>query len=752
MSIPAQIDRIIAARQEKIPLLNAAVQRVEDVCFSVDNLVEFRNNLPDNETELGNKLNSIVTDGFYKEYRGTITELDRLIKRFSRRHIHMSFVGKAGQGKSLVMQNISGLKGDVIPSSDGSDCTGAKSVITNSDMDTVSAEIEFYNSQEILDIVNKYLSSVFGNDSDIYQKYRVGTVSEIKNLPIEELEKNLDRKQGEASSKFKHLRNYIEHIGDFEANIGAKITVPASKIEEYVAQYKNDNQSVKYYKFLGVKGANIKCRFPYAECGKIVLVDTIGLGATSLGVEDGMRNAIFNDSDAIIYMFRPDSLRPRLSSDDFNIIDKIAEWVSPEYAKEMLFWVFNRVEGGKGENTKLIPEMMDEVAKLKASNGIAVCKFLDVNCLDKNKVEHDLLIPVLEQMSSQLEKIDRLLLDRSQVRLTRLQSIYQVIAEQLQGMFSKSYVNLDMRRHFADNIKKMHNAWAGQLRTYCLELKQLRNTENEVFSLAFNQTLNRIFDIPSLEQVKAHVMMGNKAGQDVFREMTDYMRLKIINDFFALDSSLYMLVRNLKSKIVHIMADENNGCGYLARVVPLQDDPDKWLEKLLLVAKQNHELTKIHKAIDSLIQFNLSVKGYLIYAVRNSLDKIDVQIKQTPDLDGLDDINQDIKAESIHRWLNRYIEDIYRQIRDDCQPYLTFPNNALFAAARDFLDRIYYAVDDLNATRDMQTEWLYFYEDHIPEIWSEECERHTLQSEQNAKFKKMTDKFKELNTKENFCI
>ena len=486
MGIPEKIDRIIAARQAKVPQLNEALRKFREIKSSVDCLNEFRQSLPESESELSNKLNSIVTDSFYKEYDLASQELERLIKRFSRKHIHMSFVGKAGQGKSLVMQNISGLKGDVIPSSDGSDCTGAKSVITNSDSDNVNAEIEFYNSREILDIVNKYLESIWGKDSEIYQKYNVGTTSEIKKLPIEELDKALDRKEGDASSKFKHLRNYIKHISDFEEYIGRKITIPAEKIEEYVAQYKNDDQSQKYYKFLGVKGANIKCRFPCSDCGKIVLVDTIGLGATSLGVEDAMRDAISNDSDAIIYMFRPDPLRPRLSSDDYKIIDKIAKWVSPDYAREMLFWVFNRVETSKGENTKLIPELMEEVKEQKASNAISVCQFIDVNCYDRNKVEKLLLLPILEQMSSRLENIDRLLIERFQERVTSIHAIYRNLSNQLQAMFSKTYVSPNMHRHFREPIEKLYNAWTGNLRTYCLELKQKRDMEDGEFKKSFN--------------------------------------------------------------------------------------------------------------------------------------------------------------------------------------------------------------------------------------------------------------------------
>ena len=44
----------------------------------------------------------------------------------------------------------------------------------------------------------------------------------------------------------------------------------------------------RYYKYLAVKKAEISCEFNFADAGKIVLQDTIGLGDTSLGIEEAM--------------------------------------------------------------------------------------------------------------------------------------------------------------------------------------------------------------------------------------------------------------------------------------------------------------------------------------------------------------------------------------------------------------------------------------------------------------------------------
>lgn len=50
-------------------------------------------------------------------------------ERFSRKTINIAVIGGARQGKSKLLQTISGLSNEVIPAFDTSDCTGATSMI-----------------------------------------------------------------------------------------------------------------------------------------------------------------------------------------------------------------------------------------------------------------------------------------------------------------------------------------------------------------------------------------------------------------------------------------------------------------------------------------------------------------------------------------------------------------------------------------------------------------------------------------------
>lgn len=106
----------------------------------------------------------------------------------------------AGQGKSLVLQRISGLEGDVIPSADGSDCTGARSVISNRPGMETQAEITFYSEQEFVGIVNRYLKEIFKTDI-----YCIGSVAEISRLNMAELKGKIRYDQVTETSLLTHL-------------------------------------------------------------------------------------------------------------------------------------------------------------------------------------------------------------------------------------------------------------------------------------------------------------------------------------------------------------------------------------------------------------------------------------------------------------------------------------------------------------------------------------------------------------------
>ncbi len=106
-----------------------------------------------------NKVELADASKVLEQLKRCLSECDRLEQRFGREAVNISVIGLAGQGKSTLLQSIANLNNSIIPAADGADCTGAKSVICNSETPTY-AKIIFYNDVELIEQIGRYISAL----------------------------------------------------------------------------------------------------------------------------------------------------------------------------------------------------------------------------------------------------------------------------------------------------------------------------------------------------------------------------------------------------------------------------------------------------------------------------------------------------------------------------------------------------------------------------------------------------------------
>lgn len=751
MNISQRIDEIIVHRKKQLPQINQMQQQLEQVQDTIEELDNVCKEIVSGESaiysalikmypEVTENLRMINMNRFYESYKQTQLLLSELARRFSREQVHISFVGRAGRGKSLVMQNISGLSGDVIPSSDGTDCTGAKSIITNQQVDEVKAEITFYNQTEYVGIINKYLMEIFEDT-----QYMIHSISEIAGLNKKNLQSQVDSTSANKQSLYLQLEKYIQHSEHVIPLLGTVKTVPASEIESYVAQYSHEDKNKKFYTYLGVKVANIICRFPYTQSGKIVLVDTIGLGATALDIREQMLETVSKDSDAIILMTKPEAQRPRLEQDDIDIVTDISERMSDAYVRNMMFWVLNKVSEGVGRNVEGIPGVLNQLERM---HDFPTAGFLVVDCKDKTSVENELLIPVLKQLSNNIPQIDEMLIKKAQEQISLLYEEYHAIAEKVGKAFLAS-VDQDMRREFHQRIKETYKAMTNTLRELYINAPYgaLRNQPCEKLKVAAEERLlNILRQIPDKEDVLALLNDGSINQHNAYEILTDKMRLCIINDFLELNSSLRELVNEMKAHIVYCLADENQGrLKYLISVSP--EKTDEWLNELVALTEQKQCYRLLTEALKKLVDFDLRMESFLIYRVRAHLDAIDISLEtQPPQLKG-SLAEKEKLANDIIFWFEHNLEIIYKEIRDELEQLYEYPNNTLWAVVKDFYDRIVYAHDN---QMDVEECWRYLYEDSISYIWHKECDAYQMQKGISEQWNTLMYKIQRFDNKDAF--
>lgn len=747
--ISNKIDTIVAMRKNKVGILQKQKKNMSSILENVNNFKSLQNrikNTPEQYTMLqsngdviSNLLN-ISTDSFFELYYKYIQELERLIKRVGRDSLNICFVGSAGHGKSLVIQKISGLSSNIIPSADGSDCTGTKSVISNVDTSTVTADITFFNHTEMVEIVNKYLDKI---TQKTVSTISVSNIEEIRMLSADDLYNLVEG--DEEVGFFEHLKKYIQHFDEYSSSLGKTIEVPEKDIAQYVAQYKSDDASVKYYHYLSVKNANIKCHFPHDDVGKIVLVDTIGIGATSMGIEDNMLDAIENDSDAIIYMFRPDPLRPRLDYNTLATWGKIKDRITADYMKEMLFVVLNKVSSGKGENNKNIPELRKAFGNPKFN----YAKLLEVDCSSDTEVRTNLLIPVLTQLTEHIQIVDQRLIDKLNVVGDHLRQAYNEICLQTEKAFVSS-ANEDMKRYFNDDIQDTYNRMLNKLRELYIDTyNKLRQSPCILLENECQKKLkNVLISVPTEEYIRNLLDRGTINQHDAYKIGTEILRMKIIDDFTSLNIILSAIVENMKREVIDILVNT----GLLNKICIFNDNEpsSKWIEDFLNKTEAENKYPLIYSALRSFEDYTINVQGFIIHEVRDRLDVIDLALlKETPDIShGLAD--KEKAAKEIVDILKDRAFNIKSKLTSAFWGMYKIPNKSMFAAITDLCDRLSYSKQSDN--HHVTLEWRYLYEDWMHQIWTERYDQQSGMQQIAGEWNNTICSLKDMNQSEYFII
>ena len=755
-TITAQIDSIITARSTSLAKLKLASEALEKCSNTVRHFEQLQSKIDTDaayqqlfdKPEILERIKGISTAQFHAAYQNYKSAHAHLAERFSRKELHISFIGYAGHGKSLVMQKISGLGGNVIPSAEGLDCTGAKSVITNNPAATsTTAKIEFFSQAEMIAIVNTYLYNLFKDE------YKVGSIDDIKKLPLDKMKRSLEA-QEKLLDVFYQLKKYVEHIGEFESYLGTTLEVAEADIEKYVAQHNSVDTEEYYFTYLGVKLANITCKFPFEDAGKIVLVDTIGLGDFALDTEAKMLETVKNDSDVIVLILRPDKLdRPRLSSKENEFIKKISAAISPKYAKEMLFLLLNlkRVDGRYPKT--------DEIRNQVAEKQYPFAEVLEVDCIDEAVVRKNFLMPILKRLTERGGFVDALLIERLNELGENLYKEYRDLADAIDKIFVGA-ANEDIRRVLSEEIEETYRT---KVLNALRELKGLDNPRQK-WEEACKPSLEYIRQaVPAEKTILSLLNDGTIKPFNVVDFCTESMRVRIISHFLKLDTDLKGLINQTKMEIIHILADDDKGL--LGKVYPVVDQTsEEWIDGFIAKTDCDKKYPLLAKALTTLKNFTINVQGFLIYKIYRSLDEVNLSSNEEmpkifAGLNKKDDTNEKNSTENnrkneladeILSLLKDYANQIYAKIHKIMSESYSVPNETIFAAIKTFYDQATYAGRD--ETLSVTTEWRYLYEDWIPAIWAEQYKTHSLLKELAQEWNNMTAEFKAHNKSELFIV
>lgn len=737
--------------QEKIEQLDALVSNISK---EVENKQGAYYNLLNLDPEALMKFNEVSCDNAKRKIKILIDELENLKSRFSRESLRIAFIGRERQGKSTFLKTITGLSDKVIPAYSGNSCTGAVSVIHNSN-EPLKVLVEYYTVAEFLCIVKEKLSRFFPN-----RTFVLGKLDDITKLNLPEyLEDGATTTLISEYNKFKST--VIEHYNDYNCLIGAgkvsytnedEIAVHVAQYEEFlspvegaVAVTKDDGQVVyklDYYKYLAVKGVDIYKKFDVESTEKLELVDTIGIGssADSALIEEEMYRVLREDCDAAVDLFRADKT-PNYPQEQTSLLDNISKKLSDRNPSKWIVYVLNKVTSGMFKNEASTNELLPYVERIIDTKGVkpvAWVKAVDGN--DFDEVSNLLINPLLSLIAENLDELDNALMNKAEELSVNAYNECMALVKTANAVTSANIeLSSDILSLFDEKLFKQLNRDLGYALNQLDELGYAKNRENECIALeqSYKEIIGEIDKyIPDESVILDRFMTGAAMTQtQLFEEYVEQMRNDIFTSFENVNASVLLpLQEKVKLDIINILYNQGR-MKYLPVSTSVENGASvNWMKEILDNYIDEETYPYLYKAIKFVLDYQINIEGLVEYNVTKSLYVIDRTHQNFMRYNDsyTDDFEQ--KASNVWQELCNRIMPISHGLKEWIIEFSLIPNHSFYTRVHKFHVKL---MTDQGGIEDVRR----FYRKNMGLIWSEDI---VAASKTEKAFGEWTEKVKGL--------
>lgn len=706
MAIQTVIAEILKKRHQKVPMLEQAKRELDELAQQLDALRSMANdtveaeNVPDDFREVTANVANQVSN-LQQDIMELLPKFTNITERFRKKTINIGVAGNARQGKSTVLQHISGLTDQEIPTSDKLPCTGAKSKIHHFEGDPY-AHIEFYSADEFFrDIISPYFQ-----DFQRLNFPRVYSLSEFeKPLPQLNLAQSSEPVSDEA--KYKKLAEIHQAFPTFKHVLSTEKTIPLAEIREYVTQEK------KLY--LAVKTAYIYTRFPNHDVSGLCFVDLPGMEAAQYH-EQKLAVSLKQEVDAVIFLKRPDPSGDQWQKADYAVLNMIASSAPEIELSNWLFIVLNEMESPS--NAHLLPLLKDD-----APNTARQSNMLVSNC-KRSEGSESVFETVLRHLEQNLEKIDRVLLDSLTRSVEQITSKVMLNLSPMMSFFNADQNDLGAHKEFNRLFKKFYTDFANTLEPLVEEVRGRTYLDHNQQN--FLATVKTICDeaeqnppVPSAEEVAKFYYPGSGWYGGAVASWLTILRAKLAQRLAkGIDVFLEGMIENVYQDILVRTIPET-----LRALVVSQETTLTAREQMKAFYEllDQREHPKLREAFEYIFRFNFSYQSHFHYRVRQQMRSLDplMDTSLVPSLIPSDAHKK--HAPDIQRGLaTMYCQAVAKIRKQFITEMQADPGNAIFALVEEIRDR-------LLRTEGIEDEWDSFLFLHCGEVWPQQFKQFAEQ-------------------------
>jgi hypothetical protein len=702
MGRAGRIVDIIERRHPLVARIDAAIDALTEFDRSLEKLGRGRDYLAGvvGEPAVVANLQRLDIDGVRGRARVEAANLARLRGRFGRATINLGVVGLARQGKSRLLQSLSGLSTNEIPDGRGGHCTGARSVIVHDAAGSRHADVIFHTE-------DSFLSEVI---APYYRELNLGTaprtVAEFARTPVPPLPGgDADEPEGGYAgpgAKYEHLQRYHDHFAYYGDLLGQPVRrIAIDDVRTYVAQDTPDGQRT-LYNYLAVDHVQVSCPFPADDIAQLALIDMPGLGDTGIGDEERVIETLGQEVDAILFVKMPPPTGAIWSSQDVHLYD-MAQRALVELPIDLWsFMVLNRTRQGSvaGDNEENCRRQRDEIS----TQHIRVSRVLIADCSEPGAVREEVLDPVLNHLLANIQALDQRYASSCQGRVARVQAEAAGLLRDAEAALGHSGAVEGELLRFDELFAETWLAVTNGLEVMLAELRDWSLKPNQRLADQLDVSLQKCRDdsgIPSVEEIENAAKLHGSYST-AFNEYLHKVRTHLVAHFAPVEDTLRLSLEDVRDKVAAVL----KGSGRLGALVDA--DGTAFIRG---VGDMMGDAPDLRSAFTTLADVELTYRGFLQYRMRP------VVMNLHPDGPrGEAQIRPEFSGAGVREALEVLHERVIYGLDTAFEDWLSEPNQVAEAIVEEFVDRVL-------RSESAPKQWRGFYLANRGLIWREEFDR-----------------------------
>jgi len=407
--IASQIENIINRRKKLLPYVQTRVKLWTDFDknFSfLSSVLDELSEQPSCTQELKDTIRMFKQNelsNLENDIRENISLLKKIESRLTRPTINIGISGQARVGKSTLLQTISGLSDEQIPTGKGLPVTAVRSRIFNS-LNSSNALVRLHNFSSFRDMVLAPYHKELGLTTV------PKTLEEFSNYSYPESINFLDKeKQREANliSLLRRIREMQQALQSYKNDLeGEERTVELSELRQYVAYPSNEQQNKPDCprRYLAVKDVEIYCNFPKIQVKKLGLIDLPGLGELAADLETHHLQGLENSVDIVLLVKRPTEEKSFWEECDGNTL-KLLDKARGAIANRGDFVIIVINDGGVSSERS--NDLFDNIRRqVNEDQNNKYYQVIRCDAYNPDSVHGKLLEPVLKHIAARLPEMD----------------------------------------------------------------------------------------------------------------------------------------------------------------------------------------------------------------------------------------------------------------------------------------------------------------------------------------------------------